>query len=125
MMCLSAERVKKEKVQTLKADFESLKMNNGEPLDDFYLKLNRLVANIRALGESVEESYVVKKLLRAVPAKFLQIASTIEQFGDLDTMSIEEAIRSLKAHEERFKGQEEPVGGQLLLTEEEWVKKEK
>ncbi|XP_074326821.1 uncharacterized protein LOC141664765 [Apium graveolens] len=104
-MCLGAERVKKAKVQTLKADFESLKMKNGEPLDDFYLKLNGLVANIRALGESVEESYVVKKLLRAVPAKFLQIASTIEQFGDLDTISVEEAIGSLKAHEERLKAE--------------------
>lgn len=87
--------------------------------------MNGLVANIRALGESVEESYVVKKLLRAVPTKFLQIASTIEQFGDLEKMSVEEAVGSLKAHEERLKGHEEPVGGQLLLTEDEWVKREK
>lgn len=123
-MCLGAERVKRAKVQTLKADFESLKMKNGELLDDFCFKLNGLVANIRALGESVEESYVVKKLLRAVPTKFLQIASTIEQFGDLEKMSVEEAVGSLKAHEERLKGQEEPVGGQLLLTEDEWVKRE-
>lgn len=34
-MCLGAERVKKAKVQTLKANFESLKMKNGELLDDF------------------------------------------------------------------------------------------
>ncbi|KAL8131242.1 hypothetical protein AgCh_007242 [Apium graveolens] len=41
-------------------------------------------------GEKVEEVNVVKKLLRAMPSKFLQIASTIEQFGDLDHMSVEE-----------------------------------
>lgn len=125
-MCLGADKVKKAKVQTLKADFESLRMKDNEKLDDFCIKLNGLVANIRVLGETVEETYVVKKLLRAVPTKFLQIASTIEQFGDLEKMSVEEAVGSLKAHEERLKGQGDSTGGQqLLLTEEEWLKTEK
>lgn len=101
-MCLGADLVKKARVQTLKADFESLSMKDSESLDDFYMKLNGLVTNIRALGESIEETYVVKKLLRAVPPKFLQIASTIEQFGNLETMTIEETVGSLKAHEERL-----------------------
>ena len=51
----------------------------------------RLVSTIRSLGEEMKESYVVKKLIRAIPSKFLQIASTIEQFGDLENMSVEEA----------------------------------
>lgn len=77
-MCLGAERVKTARVQTLKVEFVSLSMKETESLDDFCLKLNGLVTNIRALGEEIQETYVVKKLLRAVPAKFLQIASTIE-----------------------------------------------
>ncbi|XP_074373433.1 uncharacterized protein LOC141713757 [Apium graveolens] len=73
----------------------------------------------------VEETYVVKKLLRAVPAKFLQIASTIEPFGDLEAMSVEEIVGSLKAHEERLKGPDDNnLNQQLLLTEEEWAKRE-
>lgn len=76
------------------------------------MRLNGLVTNIRALGENIEEPYVVKKLLRAVPSKFLQIASTIEQFGNLKTMTVEETVGSLKAHEERLKGQVENSGGQ-------------
>ena len=72
----------------------------------------------------MKEAYVVKKLLRAVPSKFLQIASTIEQFGDLEKMTVEETIGSLKAHEERLKGTTEVTSGQVLLTEEEWRKKE-
>lgn len=40
-------------------------------------------------------------------------------------MSVEEAIGSLKAHEERLRRQTESSRGQqLLLTEEEWMKKE-
>ncbi|KAL8104725.1 hypothetical protein AgCh_028796 [Apium graveolens] len=57
-----------------------------------------------ALGETVEEGYVLKKLLRAVPARFLQITSAIEQFGKIEEMSLEEAVGSLKAHEERAQG---------------------
>lgn len=68
---------------------------------------------------------MVKKILRAVPPKFLQIASMIEQFGDLEKMTVEETVGSLKAHEERLRRQVESSGSQLLLTEEEWLQKEK
>lgn len=125
--CLGAEKVKMAKAQTVKTEFESMNMKETEQLDDFCMRLNGLVTNIRALGEMVEESYVVKKLLRAVPSKFLQIASAIEQFGDLKQMTVEEIVGSLKDHEdheERLGGQTEASGGQLLLTEEEWLKRE-
>ena len=103
IMCQGAERVKTAKVQTLKAEFEAMTMKDADSLDDFCLRMGGLVTNIRALGEEVAEPYVVKKLLRAVPAKFLQIASTIEQFGNLEEMTVEEAIGSLKAHKRDLK----------------------
>nr|GEV06275.1 hypothetical protein [Tanacetum cinerariifolium] len=119
------ERVKTGKVQTLKAEFETLSMKDTEIIDDFAMKVNNIVSNIRALGKKVEEAYVVKKLLRAVPSKFLQIASTIEQFADLDTMTIEEVIGRLKAHEERVRGKSEIGEGKLLLTHQEWLERSK
>ena len=123
-MCLGADRVRKAKVQTMKAEFESLRMTDGEALDDFCMRLNALVTKIRELGEDMAESYVVKKLLRAMPPKFLQITSTIEQFGDLEVMTVEETIGSLKAHDERLKGSTEHTSNQLLLTKDEWKKRE-
>ena len=48
---LGADKVKKAKAQTLKAEFESLTMKETEQLDDFCMRLNGLVTNIRALGE--------------------------------------------------------------------------
>lgn len=83
------------------------------------MKLNGLVTNIRALGESIAESYVVKKVLRTVTSKFLQITSAIEQFRNLEVMTIEETIGSLKDHEEHMKWQMENNGGRLLLIEDE------
>lgn len=125
MLCQGADKVKKARIQTLKSEFEAMTMKEDETIDDFHMKMNGIVTNIRALGEKMEESYTVKKLLRAVPSKFLQITSTIEQFGDLDTMTMEEAVGSLKAHEERVKGKTEVKESRLLLTEEEWAKREK
>ncbi|XP_074336016.1 uncharacterized protein LOC141673182 [Apium graveolens] len=103
-MCLGADRVKKARIQMLKAEFEFLNMKDTELIDDFCMKLNVIVTNIRGLGENIDEAYVVKKLLRAIPSKFLQITSTIKQFCDLEKMTIEEAVGSLKAHEERLCG---------------------
>lgn len=117
VMCQGADRVRKARVQTLKAEFESLRMDDSDKLDDFYMKFNGLVSTIRALGEEMNEAYVVKKLLRAVPPRFLQIASTIEKFGDVERMSVEETIGSLQAHLERLKGQNDGAGSKLLLTE--------
>ncbi|GJW04984.1 hypothetical protein Tco_1563840, partial [Tanacetum coccineum] len=57
--------------------------------------------------------------------KFLQIASTIEQFADLDNMMIEEVIGRLKAHEERVRGQSESGEGKILLTHQEWLERSK
>lgn len=123
-MYQGVDRVKKVKVQTLRTVFESMDMKDNELLDNFYLKLNGLVTHIRV--EEMKESYVVKKLLRAVPSKFLQIVSTLEQFRDLEKLTVEEVVGSLKAHEERMKGKgkSETNEGQLMLTEEEWQKRE-
>lgn len=100
-------------------------MKDSDSIDDFSMKLNGVVTNIRVLGEEMAKSYVVKKLLCAVPSKFTQLASTIEQFGDLNKMTVEETIGSFKAHEERLKGQVEVGKNQLLLTKEEWFEREK
>lgn len=126
MMCQGADRVKKEKVQTLRTEFESLDMKDNDLLDDFYLKLNGHVKHIRALGEEMNESCVLNKLLHVVPSKFLQIVSTLEQFGDLESLKVEKVAGSLKTHEERMKGKgrSETNEGQLMLIDEEWQKRE-
>ncbi|GJT49321.1 retrotransposon protein, putative, unclassified [Tanacetum coccineum] len=122
---MGADRVKTARVQTLKAEFEVLSMKEMESVDEFATKLSNVVSNIRALGDKIEETYVVKKLLRAVPSKFVQIASTIEQFGDLDHMSVEEVVGRLKTHEERIKGHVEADEKKLLLTQQEWSERNK
>lgn len=123
MMYLGGNRVKEAKVQTLKSEFEGLRMKESELVDNFAIRLTTIVNKIQALGEKVEESYVVKKLLCAVPNKFLQIASTIEQFGDFKTMTVEEVIGQLKAYEDQLTGHGDASKEHILLTRAEWEAK--
>ena len=58
---MGVARVKEEKVQALKGEFESLIMNEMEKIEDFCMKLSGIVTNIRVLGEIMEESSVVRK----------------------------------------------------------------
>ncbi|KAL8107152.1 hypothetical protein AgCh_023814 [Apium graveolens] len=55
-MFLGSDKVKVARAQTLKSEFKALAMSEEEQLDDFYLKLNGLVTNIRSLGEKVDEA---------------------------------------------------------------------
>ncbi|XP_020250569.1 uncharacterized protein LOC109827953 [Asparagus officinalis] len=121
---MGAERVKEAKIQTLRSEFEGLRMREAETVDDFGAKLTTILNKIRALGDKIDEAYVVKKLLRAVPPKFLQIASTIEQFGNLNTMTVEEVIGSLKTHEERVRGYGDNEDEHVLLTSAKWKGKQ-
>lgn len=77
-MHIGTKRTKEEKIQTLRSKSECLRIHEVETVDDFTTKLTTMVNKIRALGNKVDEAYIVKKLLRVVPSKFVQIASTID-----------------------------------------------
>ncbi|CAN6353493.1 unnamed protein product [Urochloa humidicola] len=115
-MHVGVERVREARVQSLRADLDNLKMSNTESVDDFAGKFMTLVGHIRELGDAVEEKYVVKKLLRFVSTKFINVASSMVLFGNINNMAMEEAIGSLKAHEELLKGQEVRSEEQLLMA---------
>ncbi|GJY23621.1 zinc finger, CCHC-type containing protein [Tanacetum coccineum] len=100
---IGEERVQQTRLQTLKFDFEMLHMKEDEAIDTFTAKLTTLVNKAASLGHTIEDFVVVRKLLNAVPDKFLQIVASIEQYSDLDEMSVEEAIGRLKTFEERIK----------------------
>ena len=78
--------------------------------------MTTLVNKIRTLGEKMEEMYIVKKFLHVVPAKFLQIVSTIEQFIDLTTMTVDYLIGRLKVHENRLANHGNAREEHMLLT---------
>ncbi|GJW27225.1 hypothetical protein Tco_0041036 [Tanacetum coccineum] len=78
-------------------------MKEDETIDTFTAKLTTIVNKVVSLGHTIEDSVVIQKLLNSVPDKFLQIVASIEQYSDLDEMSVNEAIGRLKTFEEIIK----------------------
>ncbi|XP_047336321.1 uncharacterized protein LOC124939900 [Impatiens glandulifera] len=94
-MHVGVERIKEAKVKTLNTQFEVIRMKNGELVDDFATKLTFIVTGIRSLEEKMEEISVIKMFLRALLQIYMQIVTTIEQFGDIKNMTIEEIVGRL------------------------------
>ena len=117
---LGDDRINEVRVQTLKSEFDRLQMKDTDSVDDFALRMKTITNEIRLLGEKFEESNAVRKFLRAVPSKFLEISSAIEQFGDLKNMTMDEVTGRLKAHEERLRGSSDEKDDEtVLLTRSE------
>ena len=105
-MNVGVECVKKAKIQILKHEFEMLTMREEESVANFAAELTGLVAHMQSLGENIAEGIIVSKLLRATPMKYDPITSSMEQFGDLDTITLDEAIGSLKIQEDKLRDRE-------------------
>jgi hypothetical protein len=121
--CASDDRMKDASIQRLMKQFEAVAFRDGESVADFAMRINGLVTSLRELGEELPDSRVVKKVLRVVPKKLRQVAVTIEMFGDLNTMSMEELVGRLQLAEDAEVEEQEATKGhteQLLLTKEQW-----
>ena len=116
-------RVKQANLQTLLRNYETLVMGDDESVDAFASRVATLVNRIRALGENLTETSVVRRFLRAAPPRYLQIVTAIEQCIDLETLSIDDLVGRYKAHDERMRyslgdGRNDE---NVMLTRAQWL----
>ena len=64
------KKVKDTKLQMLTTRFEELKMSEDESFNSFYGKLNEVVIRKLNLGEKMEVSKLVRKILRSLLENF-------------------------------------------------------
>ena len=74
-------------------------MSEDESLDSFYSKLNEVVISKFNLGEKMEDSKVVRKILRSLPESFRAKVTVIEESKDLDEIKVQELVGSLQTYE--------------------------
>ena len=79
--------------------FEELKMSENQSFDSFYGKLNEVVIGKLNLDEKMEDSKVVRKILRSLPESFRTKVTAIEERKDLDEIKVKELIGSLQTYE--------------------------
>lgn len=121
IMRMGVDRVREGNAQTLRRDFNNITFKDGESVDDFYMRITSLVNNLRVLGDTKDETEVVRKILQVVPERLEQVAISIETLLDVGTMTVEEVIGRLRAVEQRLEARKltAELGSRLLLSTKE------
>ena len=92
------KKVKDTMLQMLTTRFEELEISEDKSFDSFYGKLNEVVIGKFILGEKMEDSKIVRKILRSLPKSFRAKVIAIEESKDLDEIKIPELIGSLQTY---------------------------
>jgi hypothetical protein len=96
------EKVKDAKLQTYRVQFEKLQMKEDETIGKYFLRVEELVNAMKALGEKIEESSLVQKILRSLPDRFNPKVSAIEELNDIQTLAFDQLLGTLTAYEMRI-----------------------
>ena len=87
--------VKINKLQQLTIRFESIRISDNENFDEFYAKLNDIVNSAYNLGEIYDQPNIVRKIIRSLTEDFRPKVTTITESKDVDSIAVDELIRSL------------------------------
>jgi hypothetical protein len=117
-------KVKEAKLQTYRGQFEQLKMKEDEDITAYFLRVDEIVNAIIGLGEEIEESVIVQKVLRSLPMRFNPKISALEERSDLNSISMDELHGIFTAYEMRTE-QENPDVKEAAFKESKRSKKKK
>jgi hypothetical protein len=77
-------------------------MNEKEDISTYLLRVDEVFNVIRGLGEEIDESLVVQKVLRSLLLKYDAKVSAIEETRDLTKMIMDELHGTLMEYEMRI-----------------------
>ncbi|XP_021755280.1 uncharacterized protein LOC110720551 [Chenopodium quinoa] len=94
-------KVRSIKFQSLRRDFENLKMKDNELVKDYFSKIIKIVNQMKSYGEEISNEKIVQKILVSLNDNFYDIVTIIEETKDLSNLTIEQLMGSLESHEQR------------------------
>ncbi|XP_062118453.1 uncharacterized protein LOC133832082 [Humulus lupulus] len=95
----SRDLTKHSRLVMLTTRFENLRMTETKSLTEFYERLFDIANEYFSLGEKLENSVLVRKIVRVLLDRFQTKLTVIEEAKDLDTMKAEELMGSLRTFE--------------------------
>eukprot|EP00253_Pinus_taeda_P033563 PITA_33563 len=98
------DQVKHAKLQTLRIQYENLKMYNDESVANYFLCVDEIVNYMKNLGEEIKEAVVVEKVLRSLSPRFESKVSAIEKKENLQHLKMSQLHGILTAYEMRKGG---------------------
>jgi len=93
------KKVREAKVPELVHQYKLFRMKEDENIETMYSRFQTLVSGLQILKKSYVASDHVNKIMRSLPAKWRPKVTAIEEAKDLNTLSVEDLISSLKCHE--------------------------
>ena len=97
-------QVKQAKLQTLKIQYENLRMHNDESVANYFLCVDEIVNCMKNLGEEIKETVVVEKVLRSLSPRFESKVSAVEEKENLQNLIMSQLHGILTAYEMRKGG---------------------
>eukprot|EP00253_Pinus_taeda_P009676 PITA_09676 len=98
------DQVKRAKLQTLRIQYENLKMYNDESVANYFLCVDEIVNCMKNLGEEIREAVVIEKVLRSLSPRFESKVSAIEEKENLQHLKMSQLHGILTAYEMRKGG---------------------
>jgi hypothetical protein len=92
-------KVKMSRLQLLTTQFENLKMEEDENIQEFHINILDIANAFDSLGEKMSEEKLIRKILRSLPKRFDMKVTAIEEAQDISSMKLEELIGSLQSYE--------------------------
>ena len=93
-------------------------MSEDESFDSFYGKLNEVVIGKFNLGEKIDDSKIVRKILRSLQESFRTKVTVIKEGKDVDDIKVQELIGSLQTYELSLPSQRKSKSLALKMTNE-------
>jgi len=94
-----SKKVREAKTLMIVHQYKLFKMKEDESIEQMYSRFQTLVSGLQILKKSYVASDHVSKILRSLPARWRPKVTGIEEAKDLNTLSVEDLLSSLKVHE--------------------------
>ena len=95
-------KVRAIKLQSLRRDFENMKMKDGEVLQDYFSRLMEVVNQMKIHGDNITNERIVGKILITLTADYNPIVEVLENTKNIETLSVEELMGSIKSFEQKI-----------------------